>query len=115
MALQDSSSVEAIQEELQQFVRLRIWDFIDKPDWVKKPIIKRVFKCKKDDRGVIIRNKAWLVMQGFNQQEGVYYTEVYAPVAILEAICIFLAYNTFKNFKVYQIDVKSAFVNRELH
>ncbi|XP_076893889.1 putative mitochondrial protein AtMg00820 [Bidens hawaiensis] len=76
MALEDSSWVEVIQEELQHFNRLGVWDLIDKSDRVKKPIpTKWVLKCKKDDRGVIFINKARLVVQGFLEQEGVYYTE----------------------------------------
>ncbi|KAI3776002.1 hypothetical protein L1987_45762 [Smallanthus sonchifolius] len=71
---------------------------------------KWVFKCKKDDRGVVVRNKARLVVQGFNQQEGIDYTEVYAPVVRLEAIRLFLAFASYKRFKVFQLDVKSAFL-----
>ena len=65
--------------------------------------------------GVVVRNKARLVVQGFHQQEGIDYTEVYAPVVRLESIRIFLAYAAYKNIKVYQMDVKSAFLNGELH
>ncbi|KAI3725197.1 hypothetical protein L1987_64975 [Smallanthus sonchifolius] len=62
-----------------------------------------------DDRGVVLRNKARLIVHGFNQQEGVDYTEVYALVARIEAIRLFLAYGSFKGFKVFHLDVKSAF------
>ena len=68
------------------------------------------FQCKRDDGGVIVRNKARLVVQGFRQEEGIDYNEGYAPVARLEAIRIFLVYASFKGFKVYQMDVKSAFL-----
>ena len=61
-----------------------------------------VFKCKKDDRGIVTRNKARLVVKGFNQQEGIDYNEVFALVARLEAIQLFLAFASFKGFKVYQ-------------
>ncbi|KAI3754532.1 hypothetical protein L1987_54317 [Smallanthus sonchifolius] len=71
---------------------------------------KWVFKCKRDDRGVVVRNKARLVVQGFNQQEGFDYTEVYAQVTRIEAIRLFLAYASFKGFKVFQLDVKCAFL-----
>ncbi|KAJ0623430.1 putative RNA-directed DNA polymerase [Helianthus annuus] len=63
-----------------------------------------------DDRGVVIKNKARLVVQGFRQEEGIDYEEVFAPVARLEAIRIFLAYASYRNFKVFQMDVKSAFL-----
>ncbi|GKB03195.1 putative ribonuclease H-like domain-containing protein [Tanacetum coccineum] len=64
---------------------------------------------KKDERGIVIRNKARLVAQGYTQEEGIDYDEVFAPVARIEAIRLFLAYASFKNFVVYQMDVKSAF------
>nr|GEV59182.1 hypothetical protein [Tanacetum cinerariifolium] len=67
-------------------------------------------KNKKDERGIMIRNKARLVAQGYTQEEGIDYDEVFAPVAKIEAIRLFLAYASFKNFVVYQIDVKSAFL-----
>ncbi|GJU61982.1 retrovirus-related pol polyprotein from transposon TNT 1-94 [Tanacetum coccineum] len=71
---------------------------------------KWVYKNKKDERGVVIRNKARLVAQGYTQEEGIDYDEVFAPVARIEAIRLFLAYALFKDFVVYQMDVKSAFL-----
>ncbi|KAI3808651.1 hypothetical protein L1987_24608 [Smallanthus sonchifolius] len=65
---------------------------------------------QENDRGVVVINKARLVVQGFNQQEGIDYTEVYAHVARLEAIRLFLAFASYKGFKVFQLDVKSAFL-----
>ncbi|GJT20060.1 putative ribonuclease H-like domain-containing protein [Tanacetum coccineum] len=65
---------------------------------------------KKDERGIVIRNKARLVVQGYTQEEGIDYDEVFAPVARIEAIRLFLAYASFKDFMVYQMDVKSAFL-----
>nr|GEY81381.1 ribonuclease H-like domain-containing protein [Tanacetum cinerariifolium] len=67
-------------------------------------------KNKLDERGIMIRNKARLMAQGHTQEEGIDYDEVFAPVARIEAIMLFLAYASFKDFMVYQIDVKSAFV-----
>ena len=67
-----------------------------------------------DERGVVIRNKARLVAQGYRQEEGIDYDETFTLVARLEAIRIFLAYSANKNFKVYQMDVKSAFLNGKL-
>ncbi|KAK1434274.1 hypothetical protein QVD17_00010 [Tagetes erecta] len=96
--------------ELQQFRKLKVWELVDLPP-NKCPIgTKWVFRNKPDDRGVVIRNKARLVVQGFAQEEGIDYTEVFAPVARLEAIRIFLAHAANKNFKVYQMDVKCAFL-----
>ncbi|GJY33372.1 retrovirus-related pol polyprotein from transposon TNT 1-94 [Tanacetum coccineum] len=75
---------------------------------------KKVFRNKRDETGIVIRNKARLVTQGYNQQEGINYDETFAPVARLEAIRILLAFATYMNFIVYQMDVKSAFLNGKL-
>ncbi|KAJ0846466.1 putative RNA-directed DNA polymerase [Helianthus annuus] len=109
-ALTEDSWVIAMQEELSQFEKLGVWKLVDLPDGQRKINTKWVFKCKRDDRGVVVRNKARLVVQGFSQQEGIDFTEVYAPVARLEAIRFFLAFASWKNFKVYQLDVKLAFL-----
>ncbi|GJZ29065.1 putative ribonuclease H-like domain-containing protein [Tanacetum coccineum] len=71
---------------------------------------KWVFRNKKDEKGIVIKNKARLVAQGYTQEEGIDYDEVFAPVARIEAIRLFLAYASFKDFVVYQMDVKSAFL-----
>ncbi|GKD64401.1 putative ribonuclease H-like domain-containing protein, partial [Tanacetum coccineum] len=63
---------------------------------------------KKDERGILTRNKARIVTQGYSQEEGIDYDEVFAPVARIEAIRLFLAYALFMGFMVYQMDVKSA-------
>nr|GFB05888.1 retrovirus-related Pol polyprotein from transposon TNT 1-94 [Tanacetum cinerariifolium] len=75
---------------------------------------KWVFRNKKDERGIVIRNKARLVAQGHNQEEGIDYDEVFVPVARIEAIRLFLAYASFKDFVVYQIDVKSDFLYEKI-
>nr|GEY87683.1 copia protein [Tanacetum cinerariifolium] len=72
---------------------------------------KWVFRNKVDENGIVSRNKARLVAQGYNQQEGIYYNETYAPVARLESITILLAYACALDFKLFQMDVKSAFLN----
>nr|GEU95830.1 putative ribonuclease H-like domain-containing protein [Tanacetum cinerariifolium] len=71
---------------------------------------KWVYKNKKDERGIVVRNKARLVAQGHTQEEGIDYEEVFAPVARIEAIRLFLAYASFMRFMVYQMDVKSVFL-----
>ncbi|KAI3775881.1 hypothetical protein L1987_45638 [Smallanthus sonchifolius] len=110
MSLSDNNWIEAMQEELAQFDKLKVWNLVDLPKGVYPIGTKWVFKCKKDDRGVVVRNKARLVVQGFNQQEGIDYTKVYAHVARLEAIRLFLAFASYKGFKVFQLDVKSVFL-----
>ena len=73
-----------------------------------------MFRNKKDEDGVVVKNQASLVTKGYFQEEGIHYEETFAPVARLEAIIIFLAFAAHRGFKVYQMDVKSAFLNGEL-
>ncbi|KAD6118915.1 hypothetical protein E3N88_10186 [Mikania micrantha] len=109
-ALKDNSWVEAMQDELLQFKRQNVWTLCPLPDG-KYPIGTRwVFRNKTDDRGIIIKNKARLVVQGYCQEEGIDYDETFAPVARLEAIRLFLAFAISHNIKVYQMDIKSAFL-----
>ncbi|GJS88179.1 putative reverse transcriptase, RNA-dependent DNA polymerase [Tanacetum coccineum] len=79
------------------------------PSWIEA-MQDELLQNKKDERGIVIRNKARLVAQGYTQEEGIDYDEVFAPVARIEAIRLFLAYASFKDFVVYQMDVKSAFL-----
>ncbi|KAD3067107.1 hypothetical protein E3N88_34987 [Mikania micrantha] len=109
-ALKDSSWVEAMQEELLQFERQGVWKVCPLPKGKYAIGIKWVFRNKKDDKGVVIKNKARLVVQGYTQEEGIDYDEVFAPVARIEAIRIFLAFVAARNFKGFQMDVKSAFL-----
>ncbi|GJV75444.1 putative ribonuclease H-like domain-containing protein, partial [Tanacetum coccineum] len=109
-ALSDSSWVEAMQEELLQFKLQQVWILVDLPNGKKAIGTKWVFRNKKDERGIVIRNKARLVEQGHRQEEGIDYEEVFAPMARIKAIRLFLAYASFMGFLVYQMDVKSAFL-----
>ncbi|GJW17574.1 putative ribonuclease H-like domain-containing protein [Tanacetum coccineum] len=102
--------VDAMQEELQQFKIQKVWILIDLPYGKKAIGTKWVYRNKKDERGVVVRNKARLVSQGYRQEEGINYDEVFAPVARIEAIRIFLAFASDMRFIVYQMDVKSAFL-----
>ena len=110
-ALLDESWILAMQEELNQFERNDVWTLVPRPKNHTIIGTKWVFRNKKDESGVITRNKARLVAQGFNQEEGIDYDETYAPVARLEAIRMLLAYACYKDFKLFQMDVKSAFLN----
>nr|GEX96967.1 hypothetical protein [Tanacetum cinerariifolium] len=87
----------------------RVWVLVDLPKGKRAIGSKLVFKNKNDERGIVIRNKARLVAQGHTQDEGIYYEEVFDPVARIEAIRLFLAYASFMRFMVNQMDVKSAF------
>ena len=75
---------------------------------------KWVFKSKLNENGKVIRNKARLVCKGYSQVEGIDFEETFAPLARREEIRIFLAFSCYKNFKVYQMDVKYSFLNGEL-
>nr|GFB59129.1 putative ribonuclease H-like domain-containing protein [Tanacetum cinerariifolium] len=105
-----SKEVEAMQEELLQFKIQKVWTLVDCPKGVRPIGTKWVLKNKKDERGIGVRHKAMLVAQGHTQEEGIDYDEVFAPVARIEAIRLFLAYASFMGFTVYQMDVKSAFL-----
>nr|GEZ45383.1 putative ribonuclease H-like domain-containing protein [Tanacetum cinerariifolium] len=118
-ALQDPSWVKAMQEELLQFKIQNVWTLVDYPKEVRPIGTKWVLKNKKDERGIVIKNKDRLVAQGHAQEEGIDYDEVFAPVARIEAIRLFLAYASLMGFTVYQMDVKSAFlygtINEEVY
>ncbi|GJR38664.1 putative ribonuclease H-like domain-containing protein [Tanacetum coccineum] len=109
-ALQDESWVEAMQEELLQFKLQKVWVLVDLPYGKKVIGTKWVFRNKRDERSIVVKNKARLVAQGFRQEEGIDYDEVFAPVARIEAIRLFLAFASYMGFTVYQMDVKSAFL-----
>ncbi|GJV21174.1 putative ribonuclease H-like domain-containing protein [Tanacetum coccineum] len=91
-ALKDPSWIEAMQEELLQFKLQEVWTLVDLPNGKRAIGTKWVFRNKKDERGIVIRNKARLVAQGYTQEEGIDYDEVFAPVARIEAIRLFLAH-----------------------
>ncbi|GJU22068.1 putative ribonuclease H-like domain-containing protein [Tanacetum coccineum] len=99
-----------MQEELLQFRLQQVWILVDLPHGAKVIGTKWVYRNKRDERGVVVRNKARLVAQGHRQEEGIDYDEVFAPVARIEAIRLFLAFASFMGFIVYQMDVKSAFL-----
>ncbi|GKA58581.1 putative ribonuclease H-like domain-containing protein, partial [Tanacetum coccineum] len=88
----------------------KVWTLVDLPYGKRAIGTKWVYKNKKDERGIMIRNNARLVAQGYTQEEGIDYDEVFALVARIEVIRLFLAYASFKDFVVYQMDVKSAFL-----
>ncbi|GKD29977.1 putative ribonuclease H-like domain-containing protein [Tanacetum coccineum] len=99
-----------MQEELLQFKIQKVWTLVDLPSGKKAIGTKWVYRNKKDERGIFVRNKARLVAQGYKQEEGIDYDEVFAPVARVEGIRLFLAFTSFMNFPVYQMEVKSAFL-----
>nr|GEW27045.1 retrovirus-related Pol polyprotein from transposon TNT 1-94 [Tanacetum cinerariifolium] len=92
----------------------KVWELVPRPDQVMVITLKWIYKVKLDELGGILKNKACLVARGYRQEEGIDFEESFAPVARLEAIRIFLAYAAHKNMVVYQIDVKTAFLNGNL-
>nr|GFA77121.1 retrovirus-related Pol polyprotein from transposon TNT 1-94 [Tanacetum cinerariifolium] len=109
--LRDADWVSTIQEELDQFARLKVWRLVPRPEGKSVIKTKWIFKNKKDKSRLVIRNKARLVKVGYSQQEGIDYDETFAPVAQIEAIRLFLAYAAHKDFIVFQMDVQTAFLN----
>jgi hypothetical protein len=109
-ALRDLDWVAAMQEELNNFTRNEVWRLVPRPN---QNVVgtKWVFRNKQDEHDVVTRNKARVVAKGYSQVEGLDFDETYAPIARLESIRILLAYATYHGFKLYQIYVKSAFLN----
>nr|GEZ07190.1 retrovirus-related Pol polyprotein from transposon TNT 1-94 [Tanacetum cinerariifolium] len=100
-----------MQEEFNEFERVKVWELVPRPDKVMVSTLKWIYKVKIEELGGILNNKAYLVARGYRQVEGIDFEESFAPVTRLEAIRIFLAYAAHKNMVVYQMDVKSAFLN----
>jgi hypothetical protein len=109
-ALRDPYWVVAMQEELNNFTSNEVWHLVPRPN---QNVVgtKWVFRNKQDEHCVVTRNKARLVAKGYSKVEGLDFDETYAPIARLESIRILLAYATYHGFKLYQMDVKSAFLN----
>jgi len=110
-ALSDVGWILDMQEELNQFQRNEVWDLVPKPQHKNIIGTKWVFRNKLNEQGEVVRKKARLVAQGYNQQEGIDYTEIFALVARLEAIRLLLCYAVNHGIILYQMDVKSSFLN----
>ncbi|GJT70911.1 retrovirus-related pol polyprotein from transposon TNT 1-94 [Tanacetum coccineum] len=113
-AMTEPSWIDAMQEEIHEFERLEVWELVPCPDNVFLIKLKWIYKVKTDESGGVLKNKARLVAQGFRQEEGIDFEESFAPVARIEAIRIFVANAAHKNMTIYQMDVKTAFLNGEL-
>ncbi|GKB03832.1 retrovirus-related pol polyprotein from transposon TNT 1-94, partial [Tanacetum coccineum] len=110
-ALTQACWIEAMQEELHEFDRLEVWELVPRPDKVMIITLKWIYKVKLDEMGGILKNKARLVARGYRQEEGIDFEESFALVARLDAIRIYLAYAAHMNMIVYQMDVKTTFLN----
>nr|GFA51702.1 hypothetical protein [Tanacetum cinerariifolium] len=113
-ALTQSCWIDAMQEELNEFEWLEVWELVPRSDKVMAITLKWIYKVKLDELGGILKNKARLVACGYRQEEGIDFEESFALVTRLEAIHIFLVYATQKNMVVYQMDVKTTFLNGNL-
>ncbi|GJX82146.1 retrovirus-related pol polyprotein from transposon TNT 1-94 [Tanacetum coccineum] len=113
-AMADSAWIEAMQDELHQFDRLQVWELVDKLFGKKVIKLKWLWKNKKDGDQTVILNKARLVAKGYAQEVGIDFEESFAPVARLEAVRLFVAYAAHKSFPIYQMDVKTTFLNGPL-
>ncbi|GJX47947.1 retrovirus-related pol polyprotein from transposon TNT 1-94 [Tanacetum coccineum] len=105
-ALKDESWIMAMQDELNIFIANDVWELVPNPKTMTVIGTKWVYRNKLDENGVVSRNKARLVAQGYNQQQGINYDETYAPVARLESIRILLAYAYALDFKLFQMNKK---------
>nr|GEV63930.1 retrovirus-related Pol polyprotein from transposon TNT 1-94 [Tanacetum cinerariifolium] len=113
-AMLDHSWIESMQDELNQFKRLGVWELVECPVGKNIIAVKWIWKNKTDAKNTIIQNKSHLVAKGYVQEEGINFEESFAPVTRLIAVRIFVAYTTQKNFPIYQMDVKTAFLNGTL-
>ena len=104
-----------MQKEFNNFDRNNGLDLVQRPIDCSVIGTKWVFRYKLDESDMVSRNKTRLVTQGYNQEEGINFDETFTPIARLEAIRMFLAYASFKNFRLFQMDIKSAFLNEFLN
>lgn len=107
----DLDWVNVMHEELNNFTRNEVWTLKERPKYARVIGTKWVIRNKQVDQGNVVRNKAKLVAKGFSQVEGLDSGETFVPVARLEAIRVLLVYASSHNMKLYQLDVKSAFLN----
>ncbi|GJV23327.1 retrovirus-related pol polyprotein from transposon TNT 1-94 [Tanacetum coccineum] len=113
-AMANSAWIEGMQEELHQFDKLQVWELVNKPFGKTVIKLKWLWKNKKDEDQTVIRNKARLVAKGYAEEEGINFEESFAPVARLEAVQIFITYAAHKSFPIYQMDMKTEFLNGPL-
>nr|GEY85999.1 hypothetical protein [Tanacetum cinerariifolium] len=113
-AMTDHAWIKSMQKELLQFKRMDVWVLVPVPDNISPLTLKWIFKNKNDKENTVIQNMSRLVVRGYRQEEGIDFKKSFAPIAIMEAIRIFLAYVGHKSFIVFQMDVKTAFLHGTL-
>ncbi|GJY03623.1 retrovirus-related pol polyprotein from transposon TNT 1-94 [Tanacetum coccineum] len=114
MAVIEDCWFQAMQDEIHEFDRLEVWELVPRPIYVMVIALKWIYKVKLDEYGDVLKNKARLVAKGYRQEEGIDFEESFAPVAQIEAIRIFISNAATKNMIIYQMDVKTAFLNGDL-
>ncbi|GKE23720.1 retrovirus-related pol polyprotein from transposon TNT 1-94 [Tanacetum coccineum] len=112
--MSDHNWIESMQDELHQFERLEVWELVPRPDGKNIISIKCLWKNKSDASNIVIRNKSRLVAKGYKQEEGIDFEESFAYVARLEAVRMFVAFTAHKNITIFQMDVKTTFLNGSL-
>nr|GEU51133.1 retrovirus-related Pol polyprotein from transposon TNT 1-94 [Tanacetum cinerariifolium] len=113
-AITEDCWFEAMQDEIHKFDRLQVWELVPQPDCVMIIALKWIYKVKLHEYDDVFKNKARLVARGYRQEEGIDFKESFAPVARIKAIRIFIANAASKNMTIYQMDVKTIFLNGEL-
>ncbi|GJX72517.1 retrovirus-related pol polyprotein from transposon TNT 1-94 [Tanacetum coccineum] len=113
-AITEDCWFQAMQDEIHEFDQLQVWELVPQPDCVMIIALKWIYKVKIDEYGDVLKNKAQLVAKGYRQEEGINFEESFASVARIEAIRIFIANAASKNITIYQMDVKTTFLNGEL-
>ncbi|GJZ85345.1 retrovirus-related pol polyprotein from transposon TNT 1-94 [Tanacetum coccineum] len=113
-AMADHSWIESMQDELNQFERLQVWELVPRPEGKNVIALKWLWKNKCDAENIVVRNKYRLMAKGYKQEEGIDFEESFAPVAHLEAVRMFIAFATHMNITIFQMDVKTAFLNGPL-
>ncbi|GJU03223.1 retrovirus-related pol polyprotein from transposon TNT 1-94 [Tanacetum coccineum] len=114
-AMLKPSWIDSMQEEIHEFEMLQVWELVPCPDLAMLIKLKWIFKVKKDECGGVLKNKDRLVAKGYRQEEGIDFKESFVPVARIEAIRIIIANAVTKKMTIYQMDVKTAFLNGEVH
>ncbi|GJX12945.1 retrovirus-related pol polyprotein from transposon TNT 1-94 [Tanacetum coccineum] len=113
-AMIDHSWIESMQDELNQFERLQVWELVPRPEGKNVIALKWLWKNKCDVENIVVWNKIRLVAKGYKHEEGIDFEESFAIVARLEAVRMFIAYAAHKNITIFQMDVKTAFLNGPL-
>ena len=114
-ALLDEFWIKAIHKEPEQFSRNNVWKHIPRPENTNIISTKRTFKNKSNEFGNIIRNKAWLVAQVYTQVEDIDFDEIFTPISRLASVRLLFVITCRIGFKLFQMDLKSTFLNGILH